>query len=62
MRALEAAQQYLNELVAGLAAKGIQARPITVYGKPEEHIAEAANVHEADVTVISIPGRSGVSR
>jgi len=62
VRALEAAQQYLNELVAGLASKGIKAWPITAYSKPEEHSAEAANVHEADVIVMSTPGRSGVGR
>jgi nucleotide-binding universal stress UspA family protein len=62
VRALEVAQEYLNGVVARLKAKGITAWPITAYGKPGDHIAEAAGGHEATMIIMSTHGRSGLTR
>jgi len=62
VHALEAAQKYLNDVVARLTARGLKAWPITAYGRPEEHIAEAARVHDAAIIVMATHGRSGPGR
>lgn len=62
VHALEAAHQYLNGVVARLTAKGLKAWPITAYGKPEEHIGEAAKVHDAAMIVMATHGRAGLGR
>jgi nucleotide-binding universal stress UspA family protein len=55
-RARAAAEQYVNELVAGIRARGVNATPCLMVGSPAERIVTAAAKLDADLIVMSTHG------
>lgn len=56
------ARDYLNKLADRLKKDGVTTTVKTSRGDPAEEILKYAEVHEADLIIMSTHGRSGVSR
>jgi nucleotide-binding universal stress UspA family protein len=55
------AQRYLQRIVKGLKAKGIQVRTEVLLGNPAEEIVNYAERNDSDLIVIASHGRSAIS-
>ncbi|MBI4334955.1 MAG: universal stress protein [Chloroflexi bacterium] len=53
---------YLDKLAEQMAARGIKARSIILYGRPEEEIIDYSEKNNIGLVVMSARGRSGVRR
>jgi nucleotide-binding universal stress UspA family protein len=63
VQVVQEAEQYLDQLAARLAARGIKDVETSVwYGPPDAAIVEAARARKPDLIVMSTHGRSGLGR
>jgi nucleotide-binding universal stress UspA family protein len=60
--AATAAQEYLERISSRLAGTGLVSQTALLHGDPPTEILQAAEVHNADLVVMSIHGRSGIGR
>jgi nucleotide-binding universal stress UspA family protein len=58
----ELAQDYLDDIAAGLRAQGAVAQTATAEGKPYVEIVRFAEENEIDLIIMSTRGHSGLSR
>ncbi len=53
---------YLDKLAAQMSGRGIKARAIILYGKPEEEIIDYSEKNNIGLIIMSARGRSGAKR
>ena len=57
-----AAARYLEGVVVGLRARGLDAEQVLAHGRPAEVVVQEAERRQADLIVMSTHGRSGPGR